>query len=58
MHFGPLDLVIVHFMGMLIGCFVLPKFFPNLVEQKSENTYEEHVDQALNIANCIDPKNK
>lgn len=58
MSFGPLDLVIVHLMGLFIGCFILPKFFPNLTEQKSENTYEEHVDQALNIANRIDPKNK
>ena len=58
MQFGPLDLVIVHFIGLFVGLFVLPKFFPNLVEQKPVNTYEEHVDQALNIANRIDPKSK
>ena len=60
MSFGPLDLVIVHFMGMLIGCFVLPKFFPNLVETDAPttNALERDVDQALLIANDTDNHHK
>lgn len=60
MHFGPLDLVIVHLMGTFIGLYVSPRLMPGWGRETLNNDLDQDIDEALVIANDLrqNPKNK
>ena len=60
MHFAPLDLVIVHLMGMFIGLYVSPRLMPGWGRETLNNDLDQDIDEALVIANDLrqNPKNK
>ena len=60
MYFGPLDLVIVHLLGLFIGLYVAPRLMPGWGHETLNNSLDKDIDQAIVIANDLrkDPKNK
>ena len=60
MSFGPLDLVIVHLLGLFIGLYVAPRLMPDWRRETLNNALDRDINQAIVIANDLrkDPKNK
>lgn len=56
MHFGMLDIVIVHLLGMFIGLYIAPRLLPSW--GKDAENIDKDMDDAVAIANGIDPASK